>query len=225
MYLKARFSKMNEAPSYPLISHAIKIKKTEEDRIITYPRKLSKDEVKEEVIKHFKAHQGNVRYMGNIKYYDLCEDDKLLYRLNTNGEIIQNDYFLDLIVKFYFSNKSKELQKKIREELKLLREYEDNFIKLHKVIQDAVNKVDPYGLSKYLSEIEYKHEYEPEYRDITLELVKRRNLNKKKIFLVIKKVFEFYFGKDEKDPQYWLIAAEIDKFYMNSRRKNTGKQD
>ena len=215
MYLKARFSKEAEAPSHPFIAHGFKMKKIEKDRIIKYPRKLSKKEVKGEVIKHFKAHQGSVKYMGAIKYYDLYEDGKLIYRLNTNGEIIQNDYFLDLIVRFYFSNKSKELQGKILEELKSLREYEDNFINLYTVVRDAVNKIDPYELSSYLSKKEYEYEYEPEYRDITLELIKRRNLNKKKIFLVVKKVFRFYFGKDEKEPKYWLIATEISKFYNN----------
>ena len=223
MYLKARFSKEAEAPCYPLISHAVKMKKIEKDRIVKYPRKLSKDEVQEEVLKHFRTHQGYIKYMGAIKYYDLYENDKLLYRLNTKGEIIQNDYFLDLIVKFYFKNKSKELQEKILEELKSLREYEDNFINLYKVVQNSVNKIDPYELSNYLSAKEYAYEYEPEYRDITLKLIRRKNLNKKKIFLVVKKVFRYYFGEDEKDQQYWFIAAEIVKFLRNQDKKYVSK--
>ena len=208
MYLKARFSKRAEAPCYPLISHALKMSRTKSERIVQFSRKVSRDNLKEEVIKHFKTHQGSIEYIGNIKYYDLYKNGKLLYRLNTNGEIIQNDYFLDLIIKFYFGDKSKGLQDKILDELNCLREYEDDFIKLYKAIQNSVNKVDPQELLDYLP----KEYYEPEYRDITLELVKRKNLNKKKIYLVVKKVFESYFGRDEKDNKYWLIADRINAF-------------
>jgi len=149
----------------------------------------------------------------------------LLYKFNTNGKIIQNDYFLDLIIKFYFGDKSKKLQDKILDELHCLREYEDDFIKLHEVVQNSVYKADLCELSDCLS----KEYYEAKHIDITLELVKRKNLNKKKIYLVVKKVFDGYLERDKKDDNYWLVANEINEFLKKKRynikirRKNENK--
>ena len=208
MCLQARFSKRAEAPCHPLISHALKMSRTESERIVRFSGKASKDNLKEEVIKHFKNHQGEIRFFGEIEYYEFYKNDKLSYKFNTKGEIIQNDYFLNLIIKFYFDDKSKKSQDTILDTLHCLREYEDDFIKLHEVVQNSVNKTTLCELSDCLS----KECYAPDYRDIALELVKRKNLNKKKIYLVVKKVFDGYFERNEKDDNYWLVADEINEF-------------
>jgi len=66
MYLKARFSKRAEAPCHPLISNVVKMSETESERIVHFSKKVSKDDLKKEVIKHFKNHQGKIRFFGEI---------------------------------------------------------------------------------------------------------------------------------------------------------------
>jgi len=68
MFLKARFSKKAEAPCHPLISNALKMSKTESERIVQFSRIVSRDDLKEEVVKHYKKHHGKIEFFGEIEY-------------------------------------------------------------------------------------------------------------------------------------------------------------
>ena len=162
-FLRARFSKRSEEPSYPLISYAGKMGVTKKHRIVEFEEKLSKEELQKEVCNHFEKYNGKVEYFGAIKYYEFYAGNanrggELLYTLNTNGEIIENHYFKQLISE-NFDIPLKELE--------LIEKYEDKYLELFDKLYSILND-----------------------KEAILSFVERKNLTVKKIFLAIQKYFE-----------------------------------
>ena len=126
--LKARFSERAEKPQGPLIAHAKKMEVTKKDREIEFSKKLTISQIKEEIKKHFKKHNGKVKGFGDILYYEFNDDGTVLY-FDTEGKLLQNPKLLD-------------------------EEYKKTFFECLEVVKKAINEVDPFNIA-WVDENEY----------------------------------------------------------------------
>ena len=211
--LKARFSKQNEEPIHPFIAHSVKMSKTKKEREIEFSFKPSLQTIKELVKQHYIEHNGYINSYGEILYYSFFENDKLLYDIDVNGEVINNFHFKDLIIEMYFKNCSNERKKLLRKELIYLNYFMDEYIEFYNYVKKVVNKIDPFMISWVAED-----EYDIEIKEIVLDLI-GRSLNKKKIYKKVKNIFDKWFYEDEsRIDDYWNIANEIYYFYIDKKR-------
>ena len=159
-FIRARFSKTSEAPSYPLIAHAHKMGITKKERLIEFQTLPSKEQIKEAILRHYQEYNGKVKFFGVIKYYEFYEGSdtqggKILYTLNINGEIINNHHFKELVSK-HFDIPIKELE--------LIERYEERYFEVFNKLLPIVKK-----------------------KEVILSLVERKNLTVKKIYLALQK--------------------------------------
>jgi hypothetical protein len=138
--LRARFDKAKERPTHPLISFAHKMKITKDKREIEFKNRLSPDEIKKEIKKHYKEKSGKIEYFGEILYYEWYENGNLFYKFDIDGNIIESTKFI-----------SPEFQKM--------------YNKMFEIVKKVVNEIDPFNIV-WVDE----NEYEPEIRDLAIIL-------------------------------------------------------
>ena len=140
------------------------MQKTKKDREIYFENLPSKEELKKIIQNHYKKYKGKIDYFGKIEYYEFYEDNNLLYKFDVLGNIVENEKFLDLMIKFYYghcSDKDKEL---LKIELKYFEQFEEDCIEFFNKIRDVINEVDPFGIA-------YDDNYTPGIKDLTIRLI------------------------------------------------------
>ena len=71
------------------------MKNTRKEREMEFNYNLSLDEIKQKIKKHYKEHNGEINFFGDILYYEFYENGNLLYKFDVEGNIIQTEKFLD----------------------------------------------------------------------------------------------------------------------------------
>jgi len=180
MYLlRARFNKIAETPQGPLISYAHKMKTTKSKREIEFDKKLSIEEIQKEIKKHFKKNDGKVKGFGEILYYDFYEDGNLLYKFDTEGNLIESTKFLDP-------------------------EYKKEYYRIYEIVKKAVDEVDPFNIA-WVDE----NEYEPEIKDLSDKLVGQNLTKKQIARKTRKVFEKWFYEKEENLPKYEEIGDRI----------------
>jgi len=180
MYLlRARFNEIAERPAGPLIAHAQKMKATKSQREIEFDKKLSIEEIQKEIKKHFKNSDGKVELFGNILYYDFYEDGNLLYKFDTEGNLIESTKFLNS-------------------------EYKKEYYRIYEIVKKAVDEVDPFNIA-WVDE----NEYEPEIKDLSDKLIGQNLTKKQIARKTRKVFEKWFYEKDENLPKYEEIGDRI----------------
>ena len=86
-------------------------------------------------------------------------------------------------------------------------QFGETYLELYNVVLQSINKNDPFGIA-FVS----KDEYEPEIREIVIKTIGKK-LSEKKIFFIVKKVFDKWFDKVEDNSKYKIVAKDIYRFY------------
>ena len=122
--LKARFSASNETPTHLLIGFGIKMQKTKKDREIYFENLPSKEELKKIIQNHYKEYGGKIDGFGEIEYYEFYENNYLLYKFDVLGNVVENEKFLDLMIKFYYGYCNDIEKELLKIEFKYLEQFE-----------------------------------------------------------------------------------------------------
>ena len=180
MYLlRARFNERAERPAGPLIAHAQKMKATKSKREIDFDKKLSIEEIQQEIKKHFKNNNGQIKGFGNILYYEFYENSHLLYKFDTEGNLIESTKFLDP-------------------------EYKKEYYRIYGIVKKAVDEVDPFNIA-WVDE----NEYEPEIKDLSDKLVGQKLTKKQIARKTRKVFEKWFWKKEENLPKYEEIGDRI----------------
>jgi len=180
MYLlRARFNERAERPAGPLIAHAQKMKVTKSKREVEFDKKLSIEEIQKEIKKYFKNSDGKVKGFGDILYYDFYEDGNLLYKFDTEGNLIESTKFLDP-------------------------KYKKEYYRIYEIVKKAVDEVDPFNIA-WVDE----NEYEPEIKDLSNKLVGQKLTQKQIARKIKKVFEKWFYEKEENLPKYEEIGKRI----------------
>ena len=177
--LRARFSKSAETPIGPLISYIYKMKDTRKEREMEFNHNLSLDEIKQKIKKHYKDHNGEINFFGDILYYEFYENGNILYTFDVEGNIIQTEKFLDS-------------------------EYKKNYYEYYKIIEKIINEVDPFNIAWVAED-----EYEPEIKDLAEKMIGKSLNKKGIFKITKKVFDSWFYEKEENIPKYWEIAQKI----------------
>ena len=177
--LRARFAKSAETPMGPLISHAYKMKDTKKEREVKFNYNLSVDEIKQEIKKHYKEHNGKIKFFGDILYYEFYENGNILYKFDIEGNVIQTEKFLDP-------------------------EYKKIYYEYYEIIEKIINEVDPFNIAWVAED-----EYEPEIKDLTEKMIGKTLNKKRIFKRTKKVFDNWFYEKEENIPKYWEIAQKL----------------
>ncbi len=201
----ARFEQ--EKPFHTDISVAKFFEHKKSDCIIELSNLPSKKTLKEIVTNHYQQYNGKV--FGKILFYELYNKNEILYKINTFGEIVENYRLIRMLIH------NCRINAYLKQDLDLVFTYKELFFELYDNVYNLVEKYDPFGIAGYGG-----NEYEPEIRDIVRKLLNKK-LSQKKIFNIIKNVFEDWFYPDEnRNAIYNEIAKEIYDFYVKKVGEN-----
>jgi len=180
MYLlRARFNERAERPAGPLIAHAHKMKTTKSKREIEFDKKSSIEEIQKEIKKHFKKSKGKVKYFGEILYYEFYEEGNLLYKFDTEENLIESTKFLDP-------------------------EYKKEYYRIYEIVKKAVDEVDPFNIA-WVDE----NEYEPEIKDLSDKLIGQNLTKKQIARKTRKVFEKWFYKKEENLSKYEEIGDRI----------------
>jgi len=177
-------------------------------------------EIQEATREYIDTPHEDMKGYGDNRYYKLHHKDNLLGTLDKQGDFVENIEFMDYIIKFYLQNDSQKSKNAKKLEMQMLLKYGDLYVEFYKYVKEIVNKFDPFGIA-WVDE----NEYEPEFRDLCIKLMQKRNLDKSQILKITKAVFEdWFYVKEENEELYKNMANELYDFYI-SKQKNILKGD
>ena len=128
---------------------------------------------------------------------------------------MENIEFINNLLKLYTQNDSQKSIDAKKLEMQMLFKYGDLYVEFYKYTKEIVNKFDPFGIA-WVDE----DEYEPEFRDLCIKLMQKRNLNKSQILKITKAVFEdWFYPKEENEELYKDMANELYDFYISKKQK------
>jgi hypothetical protein len=193
--LRARFTELSEIPKHPLISHAYKMKETQNKREVEFKNRLSLDEIKTEIKKHYKENSGEVEYFGEILYYEWYENGNFFYKFDIEGNVTESTKFT--------SPEFKEI-------------YSETF----DIVKKAMNEIDPFNKA-WANENIYESEIEKLSNWIANENFDKEEIFK--AIKIVFNSPHFNYKKNENIPKYKKIAEKIHNEIIKAYNGNKNK--